>query len=294
MAGTDKIYQSPIAIQELGVADLEGAQALVVESGWNQVRADWELFTRLGSAVKVEGPEMEVVATAATLPLVGFGWISMVLVAKAQRRQGIATALLQHCIDRLRASGLIPVLDATPAGREVYKLLGFRDGWAITRWRAIERKQASATRHDDKSVIVRQIRETDWPRIRELDLRAFGADRIALLRNLHSRSLSFSCVAELDGQLLGFLLGREGRLATQVGPIVAPDEGVAQLLVDHALAAIKGPVLVDVLDRHAELSHRMPAAGFAIERGYTRMTLGADTCFGDDTLMIAIAGPELG
>ncbi|HSH91560.1 MAG TPA: GNAT family N-acetyltransferase [Ramlibacter sp.] len=281
-------------IQDLGVNDLEGAQALVAESGWNQVRADWELFTHLGSAFKVEGPAGRVAATAATLPFTtGFGWISMVLVAKSQRRQGIATALLQHCIDRLQAAGLVPVLDATPAGREVYKLLGFRDGWAITRWRATERAGVSGSARDS-SITIRSIADTDWPRIVELDSKAFGADRGRLLQGLGARSRGFSCIAEQEGRLAGFLLGRDGRLATQVGPIVARDESVAQRLLGHALARIEGPVLVDVLDRHAAFSQRLPAAGFAIERGYTRMTLGRETCFGDDELTVAIAGPELG
>ena len=282
-------------IQDLGVNDLEGAQALVVESGWNQVRADWELFTTLGSAFKVEAPQGGVTATAATLPFPGgFGWISMVLVAKSQRRQGIATALLQHCIDRLQAAGQVPVLDATPAGREVYKLLGFRDGWAITRWRASGRKPASGFRRNESTVTLRPIAESDWPRIVELDAKAFGANRGTLLQRLGARSQGFSCIAEQEGRLSGFLLGRDGRLATQVGPIVAREEGVAQLLMERALARIEGPVLVDVLDRHEAFSQLLPAAGFAVERGYTRMTLGRETCFGDDKLTVAIAGPELG
>lgn len=76
-------------------ADLAGAQALVVEAGWNQVLADWELFLDLGHALKIENPAGRLDATAATLPYAGgFGWISMVLVTTAKRRQGLATQLL--------------------------------------------------------------------------------------------------------------------------------------------------------------------------------------------------------
>jgi hypothetical protein len=53
-------------------------------------------------------------------------------------------------------------------------------------------------------------------------------------------------------------------------------------------------VLLDVLDRHACLAPLLTAAGFAVERSYTRMTLGRDTPFGDAGLTAAIAGPELG
>ena len=283
-----------LAIAALGPADLDGAQALVTESGWNQVRADWELFTQLGAAFKVPGDGAEVAATAATLPFAGFGWISMVLVAKTQRRQGIATALLNHCVLRLRRQGLAPVLDATPAGREVYRQLGFRDGWPITRWRRTGAGAPWREAIEDGSTTLRALREDDWPQISALDARAFGADRTAVLRRLQARSAGFACVAETAGRIEGFLLGRDGRQATQVGPIVACGFGAASALLAHALARIDGPVLLDVLDRHAGFPPMLTAAGFGIERSYTRMTLDREVPFGDADLMAAIAGPELG
>jgi GNAT superfamily N-acetyltransferase len=277
----------------LGAADLDGAQALVAESGWNQVPADWELFTELGAAFKVSGANGEVAATAATLPFAGFGWISMVLVAKTHRRQGIATALLEHCIQRLRQDGLVPVLDATPAGREVYRPLGFRDGWPITRWRRVERGAAMPAGADGGAA-VRALHAADWPALSALDARTFGADRTPVLRRLQSRSSAFACVAGQSGRIEGYLLGRNGRRATQVGPIVAQDPAVASALLAHALARIDGPVLLDVLDLHSAFPPLLAAAGFAVERSYTRMTLDRETPFGDAGLMAAIAGPELG
>src|SRR5687768_1400809 len=110
------------AIVGLSEADLPAAEALVRECGWNQVAADWSLFLRAGEAFKVPAPQGGLAATAAILPYAPrFGWISMVLVGQAHRRQGIATALLEKCVARLREQGLVPVLDATPAGREVYR-----------------------------------------------------------------------------------------------------------------------------------------------------------------------------
>lgn len=283
-----------LPISSLTAADLDGAQALVIEAGWNQVRADWELFSELGAAFKVTAQDGEVAATAATLPFARFGWISMVLVGKRHRRQGIATVLLEHCIARLRDQGLVPVLDATPAGRTVYRPLGFHDGWPITRWRRTERGATLPDAGGSGAITVRAPREDDWPALLALDEKAFGAARLPLLRRLEPRSRGFACVAERDGGLTGYLLGRNGRQATQVGPIVAIDPGSAQALLAHALARIDGPVLLDVLDRHTGLPPALTAAGFAVERGYTRMTLGADGAFGEANLMIAIAGPELG
>jgi len=283
-----------VAIQPLGSGDLDGAQALVAESGWNQVRADWELFAELGAAFKVLRAGAQVAATAATLPYPGFGWISMVLVAKSHRRQGLATALLEHCIAHLRNGRLVPVLDATPAGREVYRPLGFHDGWPITRWRRVASEAAVLDVPVPSSIEIRSLRDDDWPRLSSLDASAFGADRLPLLLRLHARAARFACVAMGRGRVEGYLLGRDGRNATQVGPIIAHDAATASALLAHALARIDGPVLLDVLDRHAYLAPLLTAAGFAVERSYTRMTLGRETPFGDARLMAAIAGPELG
>ena len=315
------------AISALSKAELDGAQALVAEAGWNQVRADWELFTELGDAFKVTARNGEVAATAATLPFARFGWISMVLVGKHHRRKGIATALLEHCVARLHEQGLVPMLDATPAGRAVYRQLDFQDGWQITRWRRAARIVIAAPRQvrgfstrnpsgtadsipgeetviadlirnpsgtADSATTVRPLRENDWPELSALDEKAFGSARTALLRRLESRSRQFACVAERDGRIAGYLLGRNGRQATQIGPIVAHDPSFAKALLAHALARIDGPVLLDVLDRHTGFPPALTAAGFAVERTYTRMALDSAAAFGDARLMVAIAGPELG
>ena len=68
-------------------------------------------------------------------------------------------------------------------------------------------------------------------------------------------------------------------------------DGITIALLARALAAVEGAVLVDALDRHGALARWLQAAGFAIERGYTRMALDTDARFGDADATFAIAGP---
>lgn len=270
-------------------ADVEAACGLVAEAGWNQNAADWRIFLELGSVIAMKTSDARLVATAATLPYPsGFGWISMVLVAAELRRRGIATELLKRCISRLVDAGLTPVLDATPAGREVYKPLGFRDGWPIQRWR--RRGDAELP----VSSGVEEMKKDHWPQVLALDAAAFGCDRSSLLHKLSARSEGFACVLEKGGRVRGFLLGREGRVATQLGPIVAEDEACAASLAAHALARLRSPVIVDALERHGVFARWLAAQGFERERPYTRMALGRDELFGDPARLMAIAGPELG
>jgi ribosomal protein S18 acetylase RimI-like enzyme len=230
------------------------------------------------------------VGTAATLPYAGgFGWISMVLVAKAWRRRGIGTMLLNQCIEMLRASSLIPMLDATPAGREVYRHLGFRDLWPITRWR-----RAAAVDSGAGATNVRLLEERDSDQVVPLDTATFGCIRENLLQQLRERSREFACVAETDTQVRGFLLGRNGRVATHFGPIVAEDEQIAAALVEFAGRRVSAPVMLDVPDQHAGFTQWLENHGFIRERPLMRMILSADRSFGDPRRMFAIAGPELG
>jgi hypothetical protein len=145
-----------------------------------------------------------------------------------------------------------------------------------------------------KTGVARLLGAGDWPAVLALDAQAFGCDRGPLLERLRTRSMQFACVVAKDGRLRGFLLGREGRVATQLGPIVAEDEAAAAELAGFACARIAGPVLLDALDRHRALAHWLAAQGFVDERPYTRMALGRDELFGDPRRLAAIAGPELG
>ena len=115
-------------------AEFDDVAALVREARWNQLAADWRIFIARGRVYAVQTDEGRIVATTATLPYGSrFAWISMVLVAGEFRRRGLATRLMRWAMDDLAAARLVPVLDATPDGREVYRRLGFQDSWGFQR-----------------------------------------------------------------------------------------------------------------------------------------------------------------
>jgi predicted acetyltransferase len=69
----------------------------------------------------------------------------MVLVSGEYRRRGLTTKLMQQAMRDLAAAKLVPVLEATPDGREVYRRLGFQDSWKFQHHdsRATRKKRAS-------------------------------------------------------------------------------------------------------------------------------------------------------
>jgi GNAT superfamily N-acetyltransferase len=265
----------------LGEAHLGGCFALSRAAGWNQNEADWRLMLQLGHGwgVSLQG---ELVASTLVLPFETFAWISMVLVLPAHRRKGYATRLLRVALADLRSRGLTPVLDATPAGRQVYRLEGFRDTWGFKRYALTNAKKAEPS-------TARSFAADDWKSILELDRRAFGASRERLLRDLARRLPQAALVSDK-----GYVVGREGREALQLGPLVAKDEDAAIRLLSQALQAVEAPLYVDVVDRAPRLRSWLEAQGFTFQRPFTRMVHGGPRAPGDEKLVYLVAGPELG
>jgi len=277
MASTEQVHV-------LGAQHIAACQRLSAAAHWNQNEADWRLMleTGRGWGLTIEGSGL--VASALSLPYgERFGWISMVLVLPEHRRKGYATRLLHKAIADLEGAGRVAVLDATPAGREVYRQEGFADTWGFRRFALKTKKTFQQT---DK---VRPIGEADWPRILEMDRQAFGASRETLLRALASRLPAAALAAER-----GFLLGREGRESAQLGPLVADDAATARALLSAALGRVAAPLYVDVADHARDLHALLEEAGFEFQRPFTRMVRGATSAPGDASRVWLVAGPELG
>lgn len=290
-AASDPALPVGVSVRSLADADLDAAMALSAEAGWNQTAEDWRFFLKCGHTLCLTRHDRPI-ATAAILPYAPrFAWISMVLVTAAERRQGLARWLLHRCVADVAAAGLVPVLDATPAGRSVYLGLGFRDAWGMRRFVGRADGGAAAA---NATIAIRPLLDSDWPQLLALDVEVFGADRSALLQSLARRLPSAALVAECQGRIAGFSLGRNGRVMAQLGPIVAADRDTATALVTAMLSRVSGSVALDVPDCHAGLEQWLVARGFSAERPLTRMVYQRAFAFDDTARLFAIAGPELG
>ncbi|MGQ0601903.1 MAG: GNAT family N-acetyltransferase [Anaerolineales bacterium] len=291
MAG---IETDSVRIHALTEADLSGALALTRYAGWNQVEADWRHTLNAGRGWGLSTAAGLLIATAAVLPYPPtFGWISLVLVHPEHRRRGHASRLMQVAIDDLRARQLTPMLDATPAGRAVYVTLGFRDCWGITRLAAkagmIGTDEVSAS-----AITIRAITADDWSHLAKRDAAAFGAVREPLLREFARRRPEVALVARAGQEISGFLFGREGHTATQLGPLVAHSHEAACALLWAALQQVAGPVYLDLADHNQRLLNWLIERGFVIQRPFTRMALGTNSTAGEHAALVLMAGPEFG
>jgi GNAT superfamily N-acetyltransferase len=282
MASTDALQLSA-----LGTQSLSGCMALSAEAGWNQTEDDWALFMRHGAVFGLPDDDGNPVATGAILPYPqNFAWISMVLVTAGRRRQRIGTRILESCCAEITRRGLVAVLDATPAGERVYRPLGFAPMFGLSRWQG---------HGDGRSVElpaeIRPMAESDLAVVSALDATAFGARRTFLLQNFYHRAPQFAFVtANVDG----FVLARPGRIATQIGPLVAPDERTAAALLATAIGGVTGPVFLDLCDRWDKITRYLGRRGFSVQRPFLRMGLRCNGSFGDAERSFVVAGPEFG
>jgi ribosomal protein S18 acetylase RimI-like enzyme len=271
----------PLASRPIGAC-----LALSAEAGWNQTDEDWAVFFDHGRVFAMASADGAPQATGAVLPYAGgFAWIGMVLVTATCRRQGFGTRILEACLADLADRRLVPVLDATLAGAEVYRPLGFTGAFGLTRWRGAGAAAGSLPSG------IRPMTEDDLPTVAALDAVAFGTERRFLLDNLFRRAGDAALVLA-DGT--GFALARSGRTATQVGPIVARNEECAAVLLEAALDRIEGGVVIDLADRWTGLAARLEARGFGRERPFLRMARGRAEAFGNPDQLFAVAGPEFG
>ena len=272
----------------------EAVWPLSIEAGWNQNVTDWRFMLGAGRGFGCLGPDSTWRASSLVLPLgQKLAWISMVLVTRENRRGGLGTGLLKRCIDEVRSADAVAGLDATEQGRPIYLPLGFRDLYKISRWHLDEVKDAGVA--PPMGIIIRPFRLSDLPRLATYDRPLSGMERPTILAHLAVRQPDLAFVAETaSGRLAGFVLGREGRFATSIGPVVADTEAVALALIAKAATATKPPFIIDVPDTHADIRNWLEGQGATSPRTYMRMTLGTAKRLDDPSHVFALAGPELG
>jgi len=271
-------------IRTLTNRDLRFAQTVREIAGWNQTDADWErlLAWEPEGCFLIESDGHP--AGTATTTRYGneVGWIGMVLVHPDFRRRGLATRLLETCVEYLRPRVRCIRLDATPDGRAVYERLGFVDEGTLARWEG----RAPPGRRDTTS----PLRDEDWPWIGRLDRRFFGADRVGFLQRLAAPARTATVSPEA-----GWGMIRDGVHAHYLGPAIVAEGSDGESLIRSLLATAEGERtywdIPDDCHRAVDLAGEF---GFSRQRPLVRMRLGSP----DGAMALsgqwAIGGPETG
>lgn len=269
-------------IRLLRPEDIPQAMLLKEAAGWNQTEEDWRRLLRL-QPDGCFGLECDGRLAATTTALIydeRLAWIGMVLTLPEFRGRGFARRLMEHALSYLEAAGIHWIkLDATDMGAPLYRSLGFETESVIERWAGIPPESARAS-------------VSPYRPLQDLDERAFGADRSALLADLAQTAAA--CIGDQ-----AFAMGRPGSNAPYFGPCVSKDEESVLRLMNWFRGLYPGQCLFwDVsLENQAalDLARRL---GFRPVRRVERMARagvpGAPPIQTDTGSVFAMAGFEYG
>jgi GNAT superfamily N-acetyltransferase len=208
----------------------------------------------------------EVVGTGIATAFGSVGWVGTIFVRTDRRGSGVGKALTRVVIDDLERRGCRTlVLIATPAGRPIYKRLGFeRDSSYV-------HLSAPGLAADGPEAGIRRFDPPDLVSIAALDRAATGSDRSAVLRSLASAE-STRVAVRPDGSIGGFVIRPPWGTAALVAR--EPDDAIRLLDWRRRRTGPAGHVAAGLLESNTAGRARLAAEGWVEDRAGTRMIRG--------------------
>ena len=218
------------------------------------------------------------------------GFIGELIVLPEARGRGVGASLLNHAVQRLCKRGAEAVyLDGVLNAVGLYERNGFRK---VTRsWRF------SGYLSGELDHPVRRMLPGDLPQVSALDRACFGADRRFFLERRFQLYPELGYVMISGDEIMGYILGREGRGWLSAGPWVVREGAGKLVALLHALAlqAEGRPISLGILDVNQEAIRLVHALGFT-ERADSpwRMVWGNGGELGTSTSCYAIGSGAKG
>ena len=229
---------------------------------------DWDFMFGLGQGIAAE--------SAGKLLGTALFWtyepnasaLGLVGVAPEAQGRGLGRRLAGQVMHNLHGRSI--VLYATERGVRLYQSFGFVTDGLIRQHQGTAFQPALVPPHPGER--LRPIGRSDPPLLAKLDREANGMDRSALITALIAGGNSI--VLDRDGSAIGFAVLRRFGIGHMIGPVIAPDETRARVLIGHFLASYPGQFLrIDVPEEGA-LSPWLQGLGLADAGLAIRMVRG--------------------
>ncbi|HSK38553.1 MAG TPA: GNAT family N-acetyltransferase [Arenibaculum sp.] len=216
-----------IRLRRMTPDDVGAAHALSQQVDWPHRPEDWQFIHRLGHGMVAEAGGA-VLGTALWCPYgPDAAALGMVVVAPDRQGRGIGRRLTQAVLDD--AGSRTVALNATEAGLPLYESLGFRPSGTIHQHQGVAPGIPLAPLREGER--IRPIGRSDMPTLIDLDTKATGLPRSALLRAL--LDVSKGVALDRNGETVGFALVRRFGLGHAVGPVIARHVDGAKALIRY-------------------------------------------------------------
>jgi GNAT superfamily N-acetyltransferase len=280
--------KSGMDLRPLNRSDLPTVMAFNEMAGWNLSILDWQVILDLNPAgcfaFEIGSTVVGVVTTAVYEP--GYGTFGALFVAPLHRRRGIGTLLFRAALRHLEEAGARTIrLFSPPLEKPLFEKFGFVAELEIDRY--VLHRESPPGPSWAKTALP------DFDKILSADREFYGLDRSALLHSLHLNAPDFTLASELEGEVIGYALGRGGSNADQLGPWMAWDPPTARELLEEFLRRSGRDTIVVDCPRQNEMARDLLlAAGFRIGRPVIRMVRGPNPPEGHPELFCGVLGPD--
>ena len=257
--------------------DVAELQELSESVNWNQLPADWKNFIELGGVWSMIHLN-RIVGTAAWIPRSDSTiWIGLVITKPEWRGCSIATRLMEKMIEETSTYSS-RLLDASAMGAPVYRRLGFKDMYTVSR-------MAVSGVFPTPALPWRQMTEDDVKKLAAND---------PLLPQMFKNAPELCRIAEENGNVSAWFMGRYGLKSVHLGPVFAKDTASALDAVCEMRKLSRGnAVTMDVMGYQTEFINTLTANGAELKRDFLRMYHGVCD-YTENPEMFAAAGPEYG
>lgn len=245
---------------ELNASDTRGLVDLSASVGWDY--DEEEVGTLFSSSHKIFGHKNrdgKLVSSAAIIPYDHkLAWIGMVIVHSNYRGLGLGKDVMQKCMECARDRSIL--LIATADGQPLYEKLGFTVVDSVHKY--LCDKYAPPKLAKISGISIEAFKEEQLEDVIELDGAAFGEKRSIFLRNRIKQSHQCLVVKDENSRIIGFGLSVLGPMNLTLGPVVAQNTRMAELIIDSLACDHMGKLRVDVPSGKESLMAFLERRGF--------------------------------
>jgi GNAT superfamily N-acetyltransferase len=272
-------------------SDFDFAARLSNMENWDNSTDDFRRILRIqpgGAFVATETKRRVGIVTAISYGRLG--WIGNLVVSKGYRKLGIGSWLVKHAILYLRKKGARTIgLFSYKRNLPFYQRLGFKRDASYLR---LVGKGGVLTSEGPRSVDSRNLE-----RVLAFDRKFFRHRRDRLLRELLRRFRDSSFVTMRNGELLGYIVGKNYDTTCEIGPWLCSREDISiatGLLRAVLNTSIGKPIEITVPRRNRQALRLLRNHEFEDQGSVVRMYYGDRTGLVDDRYTYAAESLEKG
>ena len=188
-------------------------------------------------------------------------------------------------------------LDATPMGKYLYELLGFKEETTLGRY--FMQNKGNKPKYSASVSPKNSIRKASRSEIKDIisiDEQLLSISRRRILNAFLADNIENTYIARSkDGKIEGYLTGRNGKNFFQIGPLVGSGVETAKRLLIRALCLhVDKSLGIDIYGENDEFISFVKKSGALEGRKFTRMYLGLEYNKRNKKNEYCTSGPEKG